>query len=347
MLLDSSMIKEIKYILLLLLIGNIAFSQNSISVTAQQDTILIGDHLIIDVVLRTDNVNDLVSIDFTGWRDLINLAYPGDTINLEKNTTTVIIGNNEWGISDQYFSTPVEAMEGWFKNGNTITKQIKISIYDYGIWVLPSPKITNKSGKRYPELEPARIWVIPANMGMAQDSMELMPIKYIIAEGESWEDYKIWFYLLGFALLATLLVKLFWGRKKDEEIAVEKEIIIPAHKKALTALQSLKNEELWQSGNIKKYQSELTDIVRRYLEDRFDINALEMTTDEISRALRNKDFDTKHSVTLQRILTIADLVKFAKATPPLEINAEFMDEAVAFVESTKKEDVEDLKTDMN
>ena len=347
MLLDSSMIKEIKYILLLLLIGNIAFSQNSISVTAQQDTILIGDHLIIDVVLRTDNVNDLVSIDFTGWRDLINLAYPGDTINLEKNTVAVIIGNNEWGISDQYFSTPVEAMEGWFKNGNTITKQIKISIYDYGIWVLPSPKITNKSGKRYPELEPARIWVIPANVGMAQDSIELMPIKYIITEGESWEDYKIWFYLLGFALLAPLLIKLFWGRKKDEEITVEKEIIIPAHKKALTALQSLKSEELWQSGNIKKYQSELTDIVRRYLGDRFNVNALEMTTDEISRALRNKDFDTKHSVTLQRILTIADLVKFAKATPPLEINAEFMDEAVAFVESTKKEDVEDLKTDMN
>ncbi len=347
MLLDSSMIKEIKYILLLLLIGNIAFSQNSISVTAQQDTILIGDHLIIDVVLRTDNVNDLVSIDFTGWRDLINLAYPEDTINLEKNTAAVIIGNNEWGISDQYFSTPVEAMEGWFKNGNTITKQIKISIYDYGIWVLPSPKITNKSGKRYPELEPARIWVIPANVGMAQDSIELMPIKYIIAEGESWEDYKIWFYLLGFALLQPLIIKLFWGRKKEEEITVEKEIIIPAHKKALTALQSLKSKELWQSGNIKKYQSELTDIVRRYLGDRFNVNALEMTTDEISRALRNKDFDTKHSVTLQRILTIADLVKFAKATPPLEINAEFMDEAVAFVESTKKEDVEDLKTDMN
>ena len=347
MLLDSSMIKEIKFILLLLLIGNIAFSQNSISVTAQQDTILIGDHLIIDVVLRTDNVNDLVSIDFTGWRDLINLAYPGDTINLEKNTAAVIIGNNEWGISDQYFSTPVEAMEGWFKNGNTITKQIKISIYDYGIWVLPSPKITNKSGKRYPELEPARIWVLPANMGMAQDSIELMPIKDIIAEGESWEDYKIWFYLLGFALLAPLLIKLFWKRKKDEEITVEKEIIIPAHKKALTALQSLKSEELWQSGNIKKYQSKLTDIVRRYLGDRFDVNALEMTTDEISRALRNKDFDTKHSATLQRILTIADLVKFAKATPPLEINAEFMDEAIAFVESTKKEDVEDLKTDMN
>ena len=340
--------RKIKNILTLLFFVNIAFSQNTISVTASQDTILIGDHLTVDVVLRADEVSDLVSIDFTEWRNLFNLAYQGDTINLEKNTAAAIIGENDWGVSDQYFSTPVEAMEGWFQNGNTITKQIKISIYDYGVWVLPSPKITTKSGKRYPTLEPERIWVLPANMGMAQDSIQLMPIKDIIEEGESWEDYKFLLYILGFVLLAPLLIKLFWGRKKEEEVIIEKEIFIPAHKKALTALQSLKSKELWQSGNIKKYQSELTDIVRRYLGDRFDVNALEMTTDEISRALHDKDFDTKHSATLQRILTIADLVKFAKATPPVEINAEFMEEAVAFVESTKKVEVEveDDKTDV-
>lgn len=343
------MIKNIKYILLFLLITNIAFAQNSISVTAKQDTILIGDHLIVDVVLRVDDVNDLASIDFNAWKDLTNLAYQGDTVNLEKNTEAAIIGKNDWGISDQYFSTPVEVMDGWFQNGNTVTKEIKVSIYDYGVWVLPSPKIVTKSGKRYPVLEPARIWVLPANMGMARDSIELMPIKDIIAEGESWEDYKIWFYILGFILLAPLLIKLFWGRKKEEKVIVEKEIIIPAHTKALTALQSLKGKELWQSGNIKLFQSELTDIVRRYLGDRFDVNALEMTTDEINSALKDKDFDTKHSATLKRILTIADLVKFAKATPPVEMNAEFMDEAVAFVESTKKEEVvvEDSKTDEN
>ena len=341
---------KIKYILpLLLLITNIAFAQNSISVSAKQDTILIGDHLIIDVVLRADNVADLVSVDFTEWRELFNLAYQNDTINLEKNTAATIIGENKWGISDQYFSTPVEAMEGWFQNGNTVSKQIKISLYEYGVWVLPAPKIINKSGKRYPTLEPARIFVLPADLGMPQDSIQLMPIKNIIEEGESWEDYKIWFYILGFILLAPLLIKLFWGKKEEEVEEIEEKIFIPAHKKALTALQALQSKELWQTGNIKGYQSELTDIVRRYLGDRFDVNALEMTTDEINRALRDKDFDAKHSTTLQRILTIADLVKFAKATPPVEINAEFMDEAVAFVESTKKEEieVEEIKTNEN
>lgn len=347
MLLNSSMNRKFRFILIFIAFANIVFSQNSISVNASKDTILIGDHLTIDVVLRADEINDLQSIDFAEWRELFNLAYQGDTINLEANTSVSIIGDNEWGISDQYYSTPVEAMEGWFQNGNTVTKQIKISIYDYGVWVLPSPKIVAKSGKRFPTLEPARIWVLPADMGMAQDSIALMPIKDIIVEGASWEDYKIWLYILGLVFLAPLLIKLLWGRKKEEEVVVEEIIFIPAHKKALTALQSLKSKELWQTGNIKEYQSELTDIVRRYLGDRFDVNALEMTTDEINRALRNKDFDPKHSSTLQRILTIADLVKFAKATPPVEINAEFMDEAMAFVESTKKEEEEDIKTETN
>ena len=201
----------LKILLLVTVVCASISGQNSISVTAQQDTILIGDHLTIDVVLRADDVNDLLSVDFSNWRNLSNLAYRGDTINLEENTDAAIIGSNEWGISDQYFSTPIEAMEGWFQNGTTVTKQIKISLYDYGIWVLPSPNIINKSGKKYPVLEPERIWVLPANMGMAQDSIELMPIKDIITEGESWEDYKIWFYILGFIFLAPLLIKLFWG----------------------------------------------------------------------------------------------------------------------------------------
>lgn len=325
------------YILLLLLIGNIAFSQTSISVTPRQDTILIGDHLIVDVVFRTNDIQDIESIDFSGWRSLSNLVYSQDTINLEKETGITFIGENDWGVTDSYLSTRAGKMEGWFEKGNTITKSIKISLYDFGYWALPPPIINTKSGRRFPQLEPAMIIVFPADLRIAQDSIALMPIKNIIEEGETWEDYKIWLYILGFIILAPLLIKLFWGRKKEEEKeVVEEEVFVPAHEKALHSLKMLKNKEMWQSGNIKGYQSELTDIIRRYLENRFEVNALEMTTDEINRALKSKDFDTVHSSTLQRILTIADLVKFAKATPPVDINAQFMNEAILFVNSTKK-----------
>ena len=335
------MIKNTIQILLLLLIGNVTFSQTSISVTPRQDTVLIGDHLIVDVVLYTDNIADIESIDFTPWKSITNLAYSQDTINLEETTDLSFIGESDWGVSDSYYSTPVSVIENFLPDGNRYAKPVTISIYDYGVWNLPPPEIVTKSGKRFPKLEPARIFVFPADLGAAQDSIALMPIKDIIEEGQSWEDYKIWLYILGFILVAPLLIKLLWGRKKDEEVEiVEEEVYIPAHEKALTALQSLKAKELWQSGNIKGYQSELTDIIRRYLEDRFEVNALEMTTDEINRELRNKDFDTKHSSTLQRMLSLADLVKFAKATPPVDINAQFMEEAVQFVNSTKKIEVE-------
>ena len=338
----SIMIKEIIYITLLLLIGNIAFSQTSISVTPRQDTVLIGDHLIVDIVLYTDNIDDIESIDFSEWKSLTNLAYPQDTVNLEKETDAAFIAATDWKVSDSNLTTSNNIIKSFVPDGNRYSKPVTISIYDYGYWVIPPPTINTKSGKRYPQIEPAGVYVFPADLGAIQDSIALMPIKDIITEGQSWEDYKIWFYILGFILVAPLLIKLFWGRKQEEETETEEEeIFVPAHEKALSALNSLKNKELWQSGNIKGYQSELTDIIRRYLDDRFDVNALEMTTEEINRELTKKDFDTKHSSTLQRILTIADLVKFAKATPPVDINAQFMEEAVQFVNSTKKEEIEE------
>ena len=334
------MIRKIKSILLFLCITIVAFSQNTISVTPRQDTILIGDHLIVDVVLKAENLNDIASIDFGSWRSLSNLVYRVDTNYFEKKTEVSFIGENDWKITDGYLGTPVESIEGWFVNGNTIKKPIKISIYDEGIFALPPPKIIHKSGRQYPSLETPKIMVMNADLGIPQDSISLMPIKPIIAEATTWEDYKTWLYILGFIILAPFLIKLLFRKKEVETIQEEKEVYIPAHIKAMGALKSLRSKELWQSGNIKQYQSELTDIIRRYLGDRFDVNALEMTTDEINRELKKKDFDAKHGSMLQRILTIADLVKFAKAKPPVDINEQFMEEAVSFVESTKKIEIQ-------
>jgi len=333
--------KTIYYILLIILVGNVAFSQTSITVTPRQDSVLIGDHVVLDVVLKCDDINDLKAIDFSGWKTVENLFYEIDTTRLEKEITISIIGNNDWKVSDNNYISSSETIKELYKNKDSLLVSMKVSIYDYGFWVFSPPTIINKSGKRYPKGDPIGLMVMDPSLGVPQDSLALMPIKDIIQEGESWEDYKIWIYILGLILLAPFLIKLLWGRKKEtEEEIVEQEIFIPAHEKALSALQALKQKELWQSGNVKGYQSELTVIIRRYLEDRFDVNALEMTSDEINRALRQKDFDTKHSSTLQRILTIADLVKFAKATPPVDINAQFMEEAEQFVNSTKKIEAE-------
>ena len=335
------MARYIHILCLVLVLTMSLVAQNTISISIDKDTVLVGDQFEVDLVLRASQIPDIASIDFMSWRVLENLVYQQDTTLLEKTSPAEIIGTNEWQVTDNYLSTPVEAMEGWFDNSNTISKKIKISIYDIGVFTIPAPVIVSKTGKQYPIMQSARIMVLPANLGAIQDSIGITAIKPIMAEPTSWKDYMIYFYILAFVLIAPFLIKYLFGKKKEsEQEELIPEIIIPAHEKALTALHTLRNQELWQEGKIKKYQSSLTDIVRRYLEDRFEVNALEMTTDEITRSLKDKDFDTTHSSTLERILQIADLVKFAKAKPPEDINEQFMKEAISFVNSTKKIEVE-------
>jgi len=134
-----------------------------------------------------------------------------------------------------------------------------------------------------------------------------------------------------------LLIRFAGKRKKratQEKVIIE--IARPAHEIAQEKLDTLKEKALWQQGQIKEYQSELTHIIREYLENRFEIRALESTTDEIARDLKDKGLDDGDKKKLSDILQIADLVKFAKAKPDVNIHDEFFNDAVDFVLRTKE-----------
>ena len=117
---------------------------------------------------------------------------------------------------------------------------------------------------------------------------------------------------------------------------VEEPIIIrPAHEIALEKLSGLKSESLWEKGSVKEYYSKLTYIFREYLENRFDIQALESTSEQIITQLEKKDFDTGMNDDVRRVLQSADLVKFAKAKPVEEFHVESFEKLEAFVKTTK------------
>ncbi len=146
-------------------------------------------------------------------------------------------------------------------------------------------------------------------------------------------------WILGGLMLVALAVGLyiyFKKRKKPEEGVnrhpLPKE---PAHVIALRALDSLKNEKLWQSGKVKTYHSRLTDIVRGYIEHRFKITALEQTSDEIFDSFRNSGLANQVPFeNLQQMLHLADLVKFAKGKPKPDENYRSLEQAYEFVEKT-------------
>jgi hypothetical protein len=115
----------------------------------------------------------------------------------------------------------------------------------------------------------------------------------------------------------------------------------PAHIIAFRELESLKNEELWQKGEIKKYYTKLTEILRQYLENRFRVYSLELTTAETLEALFKTGFKKDGSYNnLKTVLTGADLVKFAKYNPVASDNESHFQNSWNFVLATKENEIE-------
>jgi hypothetical protein len=100
-------------------------------------------------------------------------------------------------------------------------------------------------------------------------------------------------------------------------------------------LQLLESKKLWQQEELKLYYSELTDILRIYIEKRFSINALESTSEEILEQVGHIPETVSFVNDMTFILQLADMAKFAKSRPLPNENIRAMELANQFVELTK------------
>lgn len=138
-------------------------------------------------------------------------------------------------------------------------------------------------------------------------------------------------------LLAIVLAYLFYKKYKNRPMK-EETIIVPkeaADVVALRKLDELKAKELWQAGKVKSYYSELSFVVREYLENRYEVNALEQTTDETLLLLHSVINDQENIKKFGYILQLSDMAKFAKQQPIGSENEQALNFAYAFIESTK------------
>lgn len=152
-------------------------------------------------------------------------------------------------------------------------------------------------------------------------------------------------YILGVILIGAIIFLILYSikrKKKNKPIfsrpAKPKE---PAHIIALRELDRIKNEKIWQKEKTKQYYSEVTEALRNYIEDRFEIPAMEQTSDETlaSFKFRRDLINEKLFMNLSRILNLADLVKFAKYNPLPDDNSLTLVDAYFFVNETKKEEI--------
>ena len=160
---------------------------------------------------------------------------------------------------------------------------------------------------------------------------EIMPIK------STWRDY-IWLIIGGLVFIA-LVVFVIWYFRKNKKTPIP--AAIPRgpqetlQEKTLRLLNELDQQQLWQSNRIKEYYSQLTDILRSYIEDRFQTPAMELTTDELLSKAKTHHEMRHHYDQLANTLFTADLAKFAKAQPLPHEHTQAMDLTRQFVIATK------------
>ena len=129
---------------------------------------------------------------------------------------------------------------------------------------------------------------------------------------------------------------------KREEDAVAAEPLRPAEEVALEKLDIIREQKIWQTGQIKEYHTQLTDVVREYIDRRFEVSSAEQTSDETLRAMRPLLNDKKDLYEqLRKMLTLADLVKFAKWTTTPDENELSLRSAYTFVKETTIKSLED------
>jgi len=324
------------------------------SVQLSKDTIGVGEPLTASVTVFKPSNQRILGIDLEPLHSpttLINMVAAADSLGNYPQPDMEISNLGEWQAyanEKQLNNQKLHWINDAASNKDFITSEVEYIFWDPGIYQMSGVNIMVQDSNLLNSIVPMEgsiLYVMPPEslMDTTVKKQELRPIKSIIIEDKNWRDY-MWLYgLIALVLLSLLAFFLFsryynpHGTDKNKN----KENIIPIspYDNAIQNLKQLKEQELWQQGKIKEYQSKLTLIIRKYISDGYKIPAMENTSEEIIRSLRNKNFDPSLNTQLKEILTIADLVKFAKANPPADIHDRFMDQALDLVNATKIETI--------
>lgn len=304
-------------------------AQLSVAVDALPDSIYFGDDITLNYKVNVPPNVQLRSLDFSPLLEIENAVYSQDTTMFDKIMDVDIVDGGVFEINNA--NTVVIGKDDRLL---PLSGSVKIRISSVGIFALPIPKLGHMSSELEMPLQRKALYVLPRG----QD-IELNPNKPIILEPVKWTDYLPYLYAL-LAAAGLIAVGIYVNRRIQNKEAETDEFIPevkkPAHEIAINDLNVLKSQELWQNGREKDYHSELTRIMRQYVEDRYDVPALEMTTTDLRRALSASGMEIAQTTTLIDILHIADKVKFAKGKTGPEINARFMVESVELVQRTKR-----------
>lgn len=219
-----------------------------------------------------------------------------------------------------------------------ISMSILVTSFDTGYFAIPpfeyKYNVLNDSVYSSAETSALLLAVFPLKVDMKKGIADIKPI---IEEPFSLQELVP--YIIGLLIFSILfLIGIYvYVRIKNHKpiISLPKKPAIPPHIIAKKELDKLTEKKLWQNGFVKEYYSELTDIIRAYMEGRFRFGAMEMVSEDIITNLHNLELEKELVSDTQKVLKLADYVKFAKVQPLADENSTALKWAYSFVETTK------------
>ena len=162
-----------------------------------------------------------------------------------------------------------------------------------------------------------------------------------------WSDWSLLFWLSVLMLLLMAVGYYLYLRLRDNKPIITRIRIVKRllpHQKAMKEIEQIKADKMQNAENPKEYYTKLTDTLRKYIEDRYGFNAMEMTSSEIIERLERALTDDAQSAEtmkaeLRQLFTTADLVKFAKYSTMINENDANLVSAIDFINQTKLENV--------
>jgi hypothetical protein len=293
---------------ILLFEGELFAQRTLIDVKIDSAAILIGEQTLVHLTVTTDKDRN------------VQIVVPGDTI---------MHGVEILGISESDTSL--------IENDRLLIRQDwLITSFDSSLYLLPPVKVIDGADTIYSNRLALKVSTFPVNTD-APD--EFYDIKNVWKPPFVFADH----YPLIFGVLIALFLICVAGyvirriRNNKPILPLKKDDpILPPHIQATRELDWIKQQKLWQQGRIKEYYTLMTDTLRKYIVHRFDVHAMEMTSDEILTVIRRENEAESVYENLKQILQLADFVKFAKINPLPDENDLSMMYAYLFVNQTKQ-----------
>lgn len=310
------------FVLLLSIVLTRTIDAQTVKATASLDTnnIRIGQQvkLQLSIQYRVDN-GQQVKIHWPGIAD--TLIKEVEVVGQSKIDTLIPDKNN-----------PFEFVQ---------TKTVFITSFDSGYWAIPPFKFIVNNDTAGVSTDPL---LLEVGTVAVDTSLAIKDIKPPFEENYTWLDwikdnmYVVYGTLVAILIVVSIIFLIRYFRKVPPPTVIVEIPKTPAHVTAFEKLDKLKNEKLWQEGKLKLYHSTLSEIIREYIENRFKIQALEQTTEEILYGFRNIAIDEDSKLKLKQLLLLADMVKFAKEQPLPNENEMCLSNAYDFVTGTKREE---------